>query len=269
MRSLIVLVSRLTPRVLKSWVHKSRILDRIARKSFSFFSSLDGRTAVIEKGPMNGILLALGEHISHAHITGQYEIETQKVIDRLVRPGFVCYDLGASIGYLSLLMAKKARQVYAFEPAPHAAAEIRRQASANGFQNITIVPAPVSDRKRTVLFSLTDVAYGSCIVEGKTKWPTLELTAITLDEFVLSNSFPDFIKIDVEGEEGKVLQGAKSILEKRKTLFCCELHSAGAAKEVHDVLSMHGYQMWTLTGEPFSISSPIVAGLVQVVAAPG
>jgi len=183
-----------------------------------------------------------------------------------VDPGSVCYDLGASIGYLSLLMARKAAHVYAFEPAPHAAAELGRQMAINGFHHVTVVPSPVSDRKRQVRFCLTDVAYGSSIVESKTEWPEIELTTITLDEFVRANPFPDFLKIDVEGEEGRVLRGAQSILARRHVRICCELHSQRAAEEVQEVLSLHGYKMRTLTGEPFEATGRIVPGLVQVIA---
>ena len=175
---------------------------------------------------------------------------------------------GASIGYLSLLMARKAKHVYAFEPAPHAAAEMVRHAAVNGFQNITVEPSPVSDRRRKVRFCLTDVAYGSSIVETETKWPTLDLTAITLDEFVQTKPFPDFLKIDVEGEEGAVLRGADSILARRHVRICCELHSQQAAEEVRAALSRHRYTMRTLRGEPFAATGRIIPGLVQIVATP-
>ena len=217
---------------------------------------------------MKGIRLSLSEHVSHAHISGRYELETQEAIDRLIEPAFICYDLGASIGYLSLLMARKARHVYAFEPAPHAAAELRRQMAVNDFDNFTVAPYPVSDQPRKVTFALTDVAYGSSIVESGTKWPTIELTTITLDEFVRANPFPDFIKIDVEGEEGRVLRGAESILARRHARICCELHSQQAAEDAQQTLSRHGYKMRTLAGEPFIAKGRIIPGLVQVTAVP-
>lgn len=268
LRRLSVLAARAMPEPLKNWIHNDRFLDRAARKMFALLSKAEGDTAVIESGPMKGLRLRLSEHVSHAHISGTYELETQQAIERLVTPGSVCYDLGASIGYLSLLMARKAAHVYAFEPAPHAAAELGRQMAVNGFHHVTVVPSPVSDRNRQVRFCLTDVAYGSSIVEAETGWPEIEMTAITLDEFVLTNPFPDFLKIDVEGEEGRVLRGARSILARRHARICCELHSQQAAEEVQDALSRHGYSMSTLAGKPFEAKGRIVPGLVQVIAAP-
>src|SRR5881394_2122332 len=112
LRRLSVLAARAMPEPLKNWIHHHRSLDSAARKMFALFSKSGGDTATIESGPMKGLRLRVGEHVSHAHISGTYEIETQQAIDRLVTPGSVCYDLGASIGYLSLLMARKASHVY-------------------------------------------------------------------------------------------------------------------------------------------------------------
>ena len=163
--------------------------------------------ATIASGPLEGLKLAVSQHTSHAHIGGTYEIHTQLAVDRCVKPGFVCYDLGASIGFLTLVMARKASHVFSFAPAPHAAGELNKQIAINNFENVTIVPRPISDCDREVQFALTDVAYGSAIVTNSTKWPTLTLRTMTLDEF--THSFPDFVKIDVDGEEGRVLAGAR------------------------------------------------------------
>ncbi|MFN2511745.1 MAG: FkbM family methyltransferase [Pyrinomonadaceae bacterium] len=268
LRELAIKGARLTPKFVKNAVHRSRFLDRLSRRAFEGAMSAGGGVVRIQSGPLAGLNLSVSEHVSHAHVTGTYEIETQRAIDGLVRPGSICYDLGASIGYLSLLMARKAKQVYAFEPAPHAIAEIKKHAAANRFDNIEVVPSPVSDRERTVEFSLTDTAYGSRITETETRWPKLQFTTITLDDFAATHPFPDFIKIDVEGEEGRVLEGARSILLERKTTLCCELHSEEAARHVQNVLSEYDYSITTLDGKPFQITEEIIAGEVQVIAAP-
>jgi FkbM family methyltransferase len=267
-RGPVIAATRLTPDALKRWVHKNPSLYHFVRKTFSFFVGLDGKTVAIESGPLKGMLLVVDEHISHAHIRGTYELETQLAIEELVAPGFVCYDLGASIGYLSMLMAKKANMVYAFEPAEHAATELRKHAQANQLKNINIVSSPVSDAVRTVHFTRTDTAYGSRIAQGQSKWPTVELTTITLDDFIKTHPFPDFIKIDVEDEEFRVLRGARSILSERKATICCELHSEESARGVYGILAEYGYRMTDLHGQPFAMSGPVIPGEVQIVAKP-
>lgn len=258
----------MTPVFLKKWVHRHRLLDRFVRRTFARFAAVGGDVVEIQSGPLAGLNLKMSEHVLSSHISGAYERRTQLAIDRLVRPGAVCYDLGASIGYFSLLMARKSNCVYAFEPAPHAAEEIRKHAAANGFQNINVIDNPVSDSKREVVFSLTDVAYGSCIVESETKWPTLTLTTIMLDDFAKTHPLPDFIKIDVEGEEARVLSGAKSILREKKPAICCELHSKKLAEEVEAILNANGYKMTTLDGKLFHAGGTVVAGDVQILALP-
>ncbi|HET6979210.1 MAG TPA: FkbM family methyltransferase [Pyrinomonadaceae bacterium] len=268
LRSLTLKAAQLTPAFVKRMVHHNRMLDSLSRKAFQGAMAADGSVVAIESGPMAGIKLAVSEHISHAHVSGTYEVATQRAIDSVLKPEFVCYDLGASIGYLSLLMASRTKQVFSFEPAPHAQAEIRKHLAANNLSNVEIVPSPVSDCERTVEFSLTDNAYGSRITETATEWPSLKLTTVTLDDFVATHPFPDFLKMDVEGEEGRVFEGARSILKERKTIFCCELHSREAALHCESILHEYNYEIKTLEGEPFVVGEHITAGEVQVIASP-
>jgi FkbM family methyltransferase len=268
-RTTVIAATKLTPTFIKKWIQNNPSAYHFFRQTFSFFVGLEGNTVAVESGPLQGMILVVDEHVSHAHIRGTYELETQLAIDKMVSPGYVCYDLGASIGYLSLLMARKARMVYAFEPAAHAAAEIRKHAAANHLQNITIVPSPVSDVVRSVRFTRNDNAYGSRIADTPSKWPTVELTTITLDDFVRANPAPDFMKIDVEDEEARVLRGARSILSQRKATICCELHSEKSARGVQEVLSEYRYTVTDLKGHPFEIAGPVVPGDVQILASPG
>ena len=268
LRSMAVSVARRLPTGFKGWVHTHPTLSRLARKAFADIVSVDGGIVEVESGPMAGVKLVVSEHVSHAHISGSYELETQRAIDRLISPEYVCYDLGASIGYLSLLMARKTKQVFSFEPAPHAAAEFRRHIAANKFENISIITTPVSDSVHTVEFGLTDNAYGSRIVESGVECERLTLTTTTLDDFVSTNPAPNFIKMDVEGEEGRVFQGARTVLRDAQPVICCELHSEEAAREVQSILTEYGYHITTLEGAPFEITGPIIPGDVQVIGVP-
>jgi len=265
-RELAIWGARIIPRSAKSWVHNHQAFDGLSRK---FFANMVGSDLVtIPAGPMAGLKLAPGPHISHAHLRGVYELDTLQAIGRLSLSDKICYDLGASIGYLSLLMARNARHVYAFEPAPHAAEEIRRQAAANGMANITVIPNAVSNNERDVCFAITDVAYGSSITGPQSRWPELKLRTTTLDAFAEDHPLPDFIKIDVEGEEANVLEGAIHILESKRPILCCELHNTDAARQVQAILSKLRYAIFSLTGEPFQPTDTIVGGEVQVICTP-
>jgi FkbM family methyltransferase len=266
LRALALLAARATPNFARQWMHRHNNVYNALRRLFGRL--MGGAPVEIRSGPMKGMKLAPSEHVSHAHIRGTYELGTQQALDRLVQPGFICYDLGASIGYLSLLMARKAKHVFAFEPAPHAAAEMRRQMTVNGAVNITVVGDPVSDGEREVSFALTDVAFGSGINETQTRWPVIKLRSTTLDIFAASHPVPDLLKIDVEGEEGRVLEGARNLLLTKRPTVCCELHSKEAAEAVMRVLSECLYEVATLEGQPFAVGENIVAGDVQVIGTP-
>ena len=254
--------ARLAPQRIKAIIHGHPLLDKLSRRVYGV---LMGRRVVpIESGPMAGIKLLTGKHVSHALIRGTYELEVLQAVDELVRPGTICYDLGASIGYISLLMARKARHVYAFEPAPHAIAILNQQVSANHVVNLTVVPTPISDSVREVSFALGDAAYGSGINEHETRFPVLKLRTTTLDIFARENAAPDFIKIDVEGEEGRVLEGARGLLSSKRPTIVCELHSAEAAAHCLRVLHECGYRVSMLDGSEFIPGESIRAGDVQV-----
>src|ERR1017187_6326814 len=108
-----VWMAQRTPRRVKSAIQHVRFLDRTLMSLNGLL--LKDKVMSIEDGPMRDIKLVPSQHASHAHINGTYEREVQEAIDSMVRPGDVCYDLGASIGYMTLLMARKARLVYSFE----------------------------------------------------------------------------------------------------------------------------------------------------------
>jgi FkbM family methyltransferase len=261
-----VWLAQRTPGRVKTAIHHVRFLDRTL---MSFYGSLiENKVMAIEGGPMRGIKLSASQHTSHAHINGTYEREVQEAIDSMVRPGDICYDLGASIGYMTLLMARKAKHVYSFEPAPHAIAEMKRHIATNSLKNVTIVPSPVSGRVREVRFCLTDGAYGSAINDTETRWPVLQLQTTTLDIFVKDHPVPDFLKMDVEGEEGAVLEAAGDLLAQRKTSICCEVHNREAARSVLGTLERYGYRVTLLDGTPARVPEEVLAGEFHILARP-
>lgn len=218
---------------------------------------------------MKGLKLRPSEHTSHAHLRGVYELETLCAVERLVSPGMVCYDLGASIGYLSILMARRASKVFAFEPAPHARAEMSRQIEANDIHNIEVVPSPISGDVREVEFAITGAAYGSGIAHGKqNEWPVLKMTTSTIDQFIETHPAPDFLKIDIEGEEAVLFNGAQNLLKTAPPLILCELHSMEAARAVVGALSKFHYRFEDLSSAPFRIPEQVVAGEFHVIAFP-
>lgn len=76
------------------------------------------------------------------------------------------------------------------------------------------------------------------------------------------------MKIDVEDEEGLVLEGATETLRSKRPLICCEIHSSESAVRVREVLHERGYSIAFLDQKPFEIPEMIVQGELQIVAVP-
>ena len=259
------------PTGLKSKIHNSKSLDNLTRRVYGM--ALGSKPIEIQEGPMKGIRFAASKHVSHAHIGGSYEQELVDAIDRYLKPGMVCYDIGASIGYLTMQMAQRAKRVYAFEPSPEARGELAKHTAANGFTNIEVVSSPLTDKITEVTFAVTNTAYGSGIdwngsQEGR--WPTIKLMSTTLDLFTKDHPMPDLLKMDIEGEEGSAMEGGRQMLMQKKPIIFCELHGLQPALATCKVLTECGYTVRHMDGTPFDprLEGQIVPGMLQVIALP-
>lgn len=136
-------------------------------------------------------------------------------------------DVGANIGLSTILLARAAQRVVAFEPSPANLVYLRRNLASNGITNVEIVAAAVSDQRRTLRFHVAQFGAGSHVVaEGHVQAgsiPTIDVPAVTLDDTV--SSPVSLIKIDAEGHEPDVLAGARSVLARDRPLVYTEINA--------------------------------------------
>ena len=252
-------VARLLPASLKRQIHESEQLHALTGRLYG--ALLGSKPQAVTSGPLAGVMFAPSSHLSHAHIRGTYEIEIQNAVNALVTDGDVCYDLGASIGYFALLMARRAGMVYAFEPSPVALVEFSRHIALNPAAPLLVVPLPVGDAVRAIKFGVVNTAYGSGIVgNSESRWPILPMETITIDAFAETHRPPNVLKIDVEGLEADVLRGAEHTLSTHHPRICCELHNVDVSHEVVSILKRHGYTLTTPAGAPFTVPERIETG---------
>jgi FkbM family methyltransferase len=147
-----------------------------------------------------------------------------------LKPGTCVFDVGANIGYYTLLAARAvgpAGVVYAFEPEPRNFALLSRSVAENGFTNVRALAAAVSDRAGRSRLHLDGANFGAHSFEvGSLRTPTgrfVDVDAVPLDRFVdEARTFEAgvVVKIDVQGAEALVVEGARELLAlPRATVF--------------------------------------------------
>lgn len=156
---------------------------------------------------------------------GAFRPEVSKLLNRMLRPGHVAFDIGANIGMHTLIMASRVGptgKVVSFEPDPHPFGRLKRNLALNGLDFVDCRQAALSAKTETRTFFLHDETIGNFANAslyadniGKAT-PSIEVEVLSLDDFVARNPVPrlDVIKLLAQGEEWNVLQGARATIER-------------------------------------------------------
>lgn len=150
------------------------------------------------------------------YYSGTFEFEAEAIITDLLEPGMVAIDIGANFGYHTFRMSRgvgSSGQVLAIEPTTWAYDKLLRNAKLNGMTNISYAKVGLSD----VDAGDTEIAFVSSYRLSGESTSTVETVRLTtLDTLVseLGLTRVDFIKLDVDGFEGKVFHGSARTLEK-------------------------------------------------------
>ena len=188
----------------------------------------------VMQGPLRGWRWVVGS-ANHGCWLGSYEIAQHRAFAEEIRPGQVVYDLGANVGFYTLIAARRAGstgRVVAFEPLERNLRYLRRHLAVNGVTNTTVVAAAVSG---TAGVAGLDASRGPSMARlSRQRADSVEV--VTLDHVARARRLPDpnVMKIDVEGGELDVLRGGEQLLRRaRPTLFVSthstDLHRGCAA----------------------------------------
>ena len=220
----------------------------IHRLSYRMLPAKERVWAQVEVGPGKGLWLELNPRTGHMYVRGEAESAVQAILAELLRPSMVFYDLGANIGFFSLLASRIAGpngRVFSFEPDPDVAARLRRNVERNGFANIAVTEAGVWSSNTELNFArsgLSDPDRGSgSFLGGDGATAGMPVRCVSLDDFIATAPPPDAIKCDVEGAEVEVLRGARELLEKHRPWILCEIHSEPNGRSVREILGGLGY----------------------------
>ncbi len=195
------------------------------------------------KGPLKGFRMKVDwkKHRSFAY--GGWEPEVVETIRRHVVPGMNALDLGAQSGFYSLLLSKlvgPSGSVTAFEPLPANARILRENLKINNVGNVTVREEAVTARPGTLRLEVpddnSDLLAGPLAPDDEQS--AVIVPAISLDAFAREDGRTiHFIKMDVEGFEDDVLEGASEILKDCHPVMLIELHNLDGHTLTHDVIS--------------------------------
>lgn len=162
------------------------------------------------------------------YLTGMWEPEVTGFIQSWLKPGMVVVDVGAHVGYYSLLFAQlvgQDGQVFAFEPIPAVNRCLEQNIILNGFTNVTAFAIALLDVDGTMPIGPKGKLVQTYI--PATKAPIIETRAFDRWREIWGIDAVDLIKIDVEGAEMNVLLGMEKYIQDFKPALLVEVHPQG------------------------------------------
>jgi len=219
-----------------------------------------GHFYTIPFGALSGIKIWYDRSINYHAMLGVWERSNfaalKYVLSKLLkdRKNIQVFDIGANIGLYSLFLAKysKSIDVTAFEPVADTVELLRKNLQANHFDRIKVVQMAAADLDGDVTFYIGHHHKSSLEKDwtsdrGTSAVREIRISSIKLDTFVdRSTESPDFIKIDVEGGGGKVLQGASHLLETKRPVILIESHAAYEDRAIINMLKDHHYKAYRI-----------------------
>jgi len=222
--------------------------------------SLVPRDAVVPilRGKLRGRRWIMGSAI-HRCWLGFYEYEKQRGISREVRPNSVFWDIGANVGFYSLLASKLvgSGKVFAFEPAPRNLSYLRKHLALNRVTNVEVLPIAVSDENGSARFQVEQSGFmGHLSCEGNTTVSTATLDSLVDEGKVLP---PDYVKMDIEGAELLALRGASRTFQRFCPVLFLATHGRKVETECRRLLELWGYDCRNIGSKSNSDLGEIIA----------
>jgi FkbM family methyltransferase len=192
-----------------------------------------------------------------------YDRDNFTAVSNFVKPGDVCFDVGANIGVYSVVLARisgDARNVHSFEPVRHIRDKLVANARLNGFDELNVNSFALGAKPGTLEMhqikegrfrggTSTFVDTENIAALGAEEFVTREVEIKTLDRYVAEAGVErlDFVKIDVEGFELEVLEGAGESLSRFKPTMILEYDEqrhGDQAASFRGLLDGHGYETY-------------------------
>ena len=273
------LAAEILPNPVKQAIYKVKPLAGLIRGGLNRAAPTGLTQVRVAAGDLAGYTIRLDMQIDKDYWLGTYEPELQAALRELIQPGAFIYDVGANIGYVSLLLAKAAGEsghVYAFEALPGNVEQWRQNIALNGMEaRLSLFAGAVTGFTGPVRF-LVHASGGMGKAAGSAGradqyQSEISVPGVSLDEFVYGqgNPAPQVIKMDIEGGEVLALPGMRRVLAEARPLMLMELHGPESSRAAWETLRAAGYTIcWMQRGYPVVPSLEAMGWKAYIVAKP-
>ena len=222
----------------------------------------------------------------YVYFFGAYEPEVRRLIRRLLNTGCVAIDVGANVGWHTLLMAAQVGengQVLAFEANPSVRQTLDKGIKLNGFKQVSVHECALSDKSGLVRFDAPAASHlragtGRIIGQGEEAGTDdmIEIACKRLDDVPQIMELPrvDLMKVDVEGWEWNALQGATEMVKRFHPYVLFEYDSdyvtrgGGSRDKLAEFFSSHQYSLCMADDKNLQLLAGDWPGCFNVLAVP-
>lgn len=195
-----------------------------------------------------------------------YEHDVLYAFLTFVRPGDICIDAGANIGYHTIYLANlvgKSGSVLSFEPDPRHFKKLQANIALNNLKNVQAFPhGLLNERGYYQFWSVKNGGYSSLIPISNMNPERIDIETFALDDIINPETHIRLIKIDCEGAEEKILHGAEGLLKRGVDCVVVEFNYellwilSGSDRSIREYMDGLGYDFFVLRrdgSEPFPV----------------
>ena len=208
-------------------------------------------------------------------IKGIFEPFETEVVKKEIKKGDVVLDIGANIGYYTLIFAKlvgKEGKVFAFEPDPTNFSLLKKNVEINDYKNVILVKKAVSNKTGKIkLYLCGDNQGDHRIYDSHDNRHWIQIEAIRLDDYFKNyNGKINFIKMDIQGAEGGAAQGMFNLLKKNNVKIVTEVWPIGLkrfgtdAEEYLKLLAELGFRLYEINEREKKIKPVNIPELLEI-----
>lgn len=212
----------------------------------------EGSVVEIGSGFAKGLKWKRSHRYVNGYWLGNYELEIQTAVNRLLSKDAFFLDIGANAGFFSLIAANcvgPQGKCVSVDPDPINRQNMTALIELNGLTNWSVLQLAVAQTRGTVRFAAAPGSPTGHFAKPDESENVFDVEVTTIDEICREHGRPSLIKMDIEGAEAQALKGAVQTLQDWRPTWLIELHGVEVAAQTRKILSEAGYRFETLAGE--------------------